>query len=80
MEESSPSTQDTFSPPFEPPTYALSFAEDSTLKWDPPIGSPELALALSYHFPLQKNTGRKDAGCDGNLAEAAEEGHASVCI
>jgi hypothetical protein len=59
MEESLPPARDALSPPFRPPTYALSFAEDGTLQWDPPIGSSELALALSYHFPLQKTLAEK---------------------
>jgi hypothetical protein len=34
--------------------YKIVFAEDDTLQWDPPAGSPELARALSYHFPIEK--------------------------
>jgi hypothetical protein len=37
---------------FEPPEYEISYREDHTLQWDPPAGSKELAVALSYHFPM----------------------------
>ena len=43
---------------FEPPSYAISYVSDRTghsLEWNPPLGSKELAIALSYHFPLEKN-------------------------
>jgi hypothetical protein len=40
---------------FEPPTYEIRYASDHTLEWDPPRGSKELALALSYHFPMEKD-------------------------
>jgi len=42
------------SPAFQPPTYAIRVAQDKSLQWDPPADSEELALALSYHFPLPK--------------------------
>jgi hypothetical protein len=45
-EENSPS------PPFQPPSYAIRVAPDKSLQWDPPADSEELAIALSYHFPL----------------------------
>lgn len=35
-----------------PPKYSISRDEDDTLQWDPPIGSRELANALSYHYPM----------------------------
>jgi hypothetical protein len=44
-EENSPS------PPFQPPSYAIMVAPDKSLRWDPPADSEELAIALSYHFP-----------------------------
>jgi hypothetical protein len=40
---------------FEVPKYSLSFADDFTLQWEPPLGSPALAIALSYHFPIEEN-------------------------
>jgi hypothetical protein len=40
---------------FEPPSYEISYASDHTLKWDPPQGSMELAIALSYHFPIERD-------------------------
>src|SRR5277367_5877337 len=40
------------SPPFQPPPYAIRVAPDKSLRWDPPADSEELAIALSYHFPL----------------------------
>jgi len=40
------------SPPFQPPSYAIGVAPDKSLRWDPPADSEELAIALSYHFPL----------------------------
>jgi hypothetical protein len=44
-EENSPS------PAFQPPQYAIRVAPDKSLRWDPPADSEELAIALSYHFP-----------------------------
>lgn len=41
-------------PPFEPPTYSISVGPDKALQWDPPVDSDELAIALSYHFPLPR--------------------------
>lgn len=38
---------------FEAPSYEISFGSDHVLKWDPPQGSRELAIALSYHFPVE---------------------------
>lgn len=43
------------STPFDPPAYVISYASDHTLQWDPPQGSKELALALSYHFPMERD-------------------------
>jgi hypothetical protein len=37
---------------FDPPEYEISYGEDHTLRWIPPAGSKELAVALSYHFPI----------------------------
>jgi hypothetical protein len=37
---------------FEPPEYKIYYGPDHTLQWDPPAGSKELAVALSYHYPL----------------------------
>jgi exonuclease VII large subunit len=35
--------------------YQISYGEDHTLQWSPAVGSKELAIALSYHFPMQKD-------------------------
>jgi hypothetical protein len=42
-------------PIFSTPQYHVSYGDDYTLQWTPPVGSKELAVALSYHFPLQKD-------------------------
>ncbi|KAF8861043.1 hypothetical protein BDZ45DRAFT_724113 [Acephala macrosclerotiorum] len=42
-------------PIFSTPQYQISYGDDYTLQWTPPVGSKELAVALSYHFPLQKD-------------------------
>jgi hypothetical protein len=39
--------------------YAISFNDDNTLEWEPPVGSKELAIALSYHFPKEKTVEKK---------------------
>ena len=39
--------------------YKISVAEDGTLQWDPPAGSQELALALSYHYPVESDVAGK---------------------
>lgn len=46
-------------PVFEPPSYNISHGPDKALQWDPPADSGELAIALSYHFPIQKTLKRK---------------------
>jgi galactose mutarotase-like enzyme len=38
---------------FSAPQYAITYGSDHTLQWEPSVGSKELAVALSYHFPLQ---------------------------
>ena len=38
---------------FSAPEYRITYGHDHTLQWEPPVGSKELAVALSYHFPLQ---------------------------
>jgi hypothetical protein len=40
-------------PIFSAPQYQINYGEDHTLQWTPPVGSKELAVTLSYHFPLQ---------------------------
>jgi hypothetical protein len=40
---------------FSPPEYQISYGHDHTLQWEPPVDSKELAIALSYHFPLQRD-------------------------
>ena len=35
--------------------YEISYGIDQTLQWDPPASSRELAIALSYHFPTEKD-------------------------
>jgi hypothetical protein len=44
---------------FEPPSYNISHGPDKALQWDPPADSDELAIALSYHFPVEKTLKRK---------------------
>jgi hypothetical protein len=44
---------------FEPPSYNISHGPDKALQWDPPADSDELAIALSYHFPIQKTLKQK---------------------
>lgn len=39
----------------EEPSYRIWYAVDSTIQFDPPTGSRELARALSYHFPMPPN-------------------------
>lgn len=35
--------------------YQISYRDDHTLQWTPPVGSKELSIALSYHFPFQNS-------------------------
>lgn len=44
---------------FHPPSYSISHGPDKALQWDPPADSDELAIALSYHFPIQKTLKKK---------------------
>ncbi|KAL5317969.1 hypothetical protein ACEPPN_015073 [Leptodophora sp. 'Broadleaf-Isolate-01'] len=44
---------------FDPPSYSISHGKDYTLQWHPEVGSKELAVALSYHFPLETTMERK---------------------
>lgn len=44
---------------FDLPQYVISYNDDHTLRWDPPAGSKELSIALSYHFPLERDLGSK---------------------
>ncbi|ESZ94602.1 hypothetical protein SBOR_5013 [Sclerotinia borealis F-4128] len=37
------------------PQYVISYNDDHTLQWDPPARSKELSIALSYHFPLERD-------------------------
>jgi hypothetical protein len=39
--------------------YKISYNDDKTLQWHPPVGSDELAVALSYHFPEEKDMKEK---------------------
>jgi hypothetical protein len=39
--------------------YKISYDGDGTLQWHPPVGSKELAVALSYHFPEEKDIKEK---------------------
>lgn len=39
--------------------YKISYHNDGTLQWHPLAGSKELALALSYHFPEEKDMKEK---------------------
>lgn len=36
---------------FDPPVYTIYSGSDHVLQFDPPVGSKELAVAMSYHFP-----------------------------
>ena len=42
-----------------PPKYSITRGEDDVLQWQPPIGSRELANALSYHYPLEQSLQEK---------------------
>jgi hypothetical protein len=44
---------------FRPPSYNITHGPDKALQWDPPADSDELAIALSYHFPVEKTLKRK---------------------
>jgi len=35
--------------------HSITYGPDYTLRWNPPAHSREFALALSYHFPLEKD-------------------------
>ena len=35
--------------------YTITYRSDGTLQWDPPSKSMDLAVALSYHFPLEES-------------------------
>ena len=48
-----PTSLDPSPPSVDPPEYKIITGKDGSLQWDPPAGSAELALALSYHFPRQ---------------------------
>jgi hypothetical protein len=39
--------------PRAPPQYSITRGKDHALQWEPPIGSRELANALSYHYPME---------------------------
>lgn len=57
---------------FEPPEYEISYGEDHTLQWDPPAGSKELAVALSYHFPMGDLESKMRAATKGFLKAEAK--------
>lgn len=42
-----------------PPQYSITRGEDDALQWEPPIGSRELANALSYHYPMENGLREK---------------------
>ncbi|CAG8957398.1 hypothetical protein HYFRA_00010824 [Hymenoscyphus fraxineus] len=44
---------------FSIPEYRISYGQEHILQWEPPVGSKELAVALSYHFPLQVDLASK---------------------
>jgi hypothetical protein len=48
-----PALPDPSPPSVDPPEYKIMSRKDGSLRWYPPAGSAELALALSYHFPRQ---------------------------
>jgi hypothetical protein len=39
--------------------YKISYDGNGALQWHPPVGSKELAIALSYHFPEEKDMKEK---------------------
>jgi hypothetical protein len=51
---------------FWPPAYQISYAFDHTLEWNPPRGSKVLAVALSYHFPMER-------GLESNMRAATNK-------
>ena len=58
--------------------YKISFGPDYTLQWDPPVNSKELAISLSYHFPLEPNLESKMRAAmrkfiEGDQSTAIEE-------
>jgi hypothetical protein len=54
MTEANPSHDSRASPPFDPPEYKISYGPDQVLQWDPSSNSRALAVALSWHFPVEK--------------------------
>ena len=54
MTETIPSHDSRASPAFDPPKYKISYGPDQVLQWDPPSNSRALAVALSWHFPVEK--------------------------
>ena len=54
MTETIPSHDSRASPAFDPPKYKISYGPDQVLQWDPPANSRALAVALSWHFPVEK--------------------------
>jgi hypothetical protein len=54
MTETIPSHDSRASPAFDPPEYKISYGPDQVLQWDPPSNSRALAVALSWHFPVEK--------------------------
>ena len=39
--------------------YKISYDDDGALQWHPPVGSKELAIALSYYFPEERDIKEK---------------------
>jgi hypothetical protein len=60
---------------FDPPTYEIRYAFDHTLEWDPPQGSKELALALSYHFPMERDLESKMRAATKKFLKAEAKKH-----
>ena len=57
----------------DPPSYEITYGSDHNLKWDPPQGSKELAIALSYHFPTESDLESKMQSATKNFLKAEEK-------
>lgn len=57
----------------DPPSYEITYRSDHNLKWDPPQGSKELAIALSYHFPTESNLESKMQSAIKKFLKAEEK-------
>ncbi|KAF4631884.1 hypothetical protein G7Y89_g6244 [Cudoniella acicularis] len=62
---------------FEPPEYKLSRGHDRTLEWDPPADSEELAIALSWYFPMENSLVGKMQAAIRRFLQAERKNHTS---